>query len=223
MAFPSRLVGRAGMRQKLGGGARGVAGDGRYDQLEQERKEALEQEVEQAVQNEHAILRKVSRRRAHAAGLASRSTGSSPNPQPESGAKNYPPKRVKINAAITYSRLSTTIGRVDFTTVFGMVTGVSPHVWSPRIACYTHSTGCQGVLFDKRASNESRYRLLWDLKPNCHSSPPSPSPEAVAISLSSMGAGVPASSTSRGRWYSGVTSLTMPRLSRSSCLRWMMP
>ena len=36
------------------------------------------------------------------------------------------------NAAITYSRLATTIGRAGLTSVFGMVTGVSPHVSSPR-------------------------------------------------------------------------------------------
>ena len=41
------------------------------------------------------------------------------------------------NAAITYSRLTTTIGRADFTSVFGMVTGVSPHVTSPRM--YTNT------------------------------------------------------------------------------------
>ena len=38
----------------------------------------------------------------------------------------------KINAAITYSRLATTIGRAGLTAVFGMVTGVSLHVSSPR-------------------------------------------------------------------------------------------
>ena len=42
----------------------------------------------------------------------------------------------KNNAAITYSRLATTIGRADFTSVFGMVTGVSPHVSSPRRTSY---------------------------------------------------------------------------------------
>ena len=36
------------------------------------------------------------------------------------------------SAAITYSRLATTIGRADFTTVFGMGTGVSLHVMSPQ-------------------------------------------------------------------------------------------
>lgn len=50
------------------------------------------------------------------------------------GARKGPPKRAlqTKNAAITYSRLSTTIGRVGLTAVFGMETGVSPHVLSPR-------------------------------------------------------------------------------------------
>ena len=49
----------------------------------------------------------------------------------------------KNNAAITYSRLATTIGRADFTSVFGMVTGVSPHVSSPRRLYYTATLGRQ--------------------------------------------------------------------------------
>ncbi len=40
------------------------------------------------------------------------------------------------NAAITYSRLTTTIGRVGLTSVFGMVTGVAPHVLSPHRGSY---------------------------------------------------------------------------------------
>ena len=51
-------------------------------------------------------------------------------------AEKYPPERVfrkKKNAAITYSRLATTIGRAGLTAVFGMVTGVSLHVYSPRL------------------------------------------------------------------------------------------
>lgn len=36
------------------------------------------------------------------------------------------------SAAMTYSRLATTIGRAGLTTVFGMVTGVTLHVLSPQ-------------------------------------------------------------------------------------------
>lgn len=39
---------------------------------------------------------------------------------------------VRKSAAITYSRLTTTIGRAGLTTVFGMVTGVTLHVLSPQ-------------------------------------------------------------------------------------------
>ena len=44
---------------------------------------------------------------------------------------------------MTYSRLATTIGRTGLTSVFGMVTGVSPRVLSPHDAFYVMHSRCQ--------------------------------------------------------------------------------
>ena len=62
---------------------------------------------------------------------------------------NHPRKELPAggrakNAAITYSRLATTIGRAGLTTVFGMVTGVTLHVLSPHRQSYTDAVWCQG-------------------------------------------------------------------------------
>ena len=47
-------------------------------------------------------------------------------------------------AAITYSRLATTIGRAGLTAVFGMGTGVSLHVTSPQPKLSGMQAGRQG-------------------------------------------------------------------------------
>lgn len=49
------------------------------------------------------------------------------------------------SAAITYSRIATTIGRTVFTIVFGMVTRVSLYVWSPQKLIYLEPLRCQDV------------------------------------------------------------------------------
>ncbi len=79
--------------------------------------------------------------------------GAGPSPVRPS-ARKHPPKSgyFQENAAITYSRLATTIGRTGLTTVFGMGTGVAPHVMSPRRVSYRPRTLCQ----EDAAANKHR-------------------------------------------------------------------
>ena len=131
----------ARLRCSLGRCRRPAARQNPKDQLDDQRDQTAENTAEQTAEDG-----------THCLPLAKKESLAGANRKPRSSRPRIPPARAgtgrllqraahentrrsgyfQKNAAITYSRLSTTIGRVGLTTVFGMVTGVSPHVCSPQ-------------------------------------------------------------------------------------------